>query len=795
IEDLEVKGNLAGKINYFLSNRRRIFQNQSFDADAGYFFNIKKKQGTFNQAKAIVNGDTLQITGSHTRLPTGAGSQLNITVAGFQPVLPVFRQIMPPTALPTLAKMRSDSRVYLTCKFNGVSGPRMRPRSTINFKLVNGKIYLPENKSLITGVSLVGMLDNGPKHLPETSQLTLSDIKARLGSGFIQMQLSLKNFTQPAFTFQGNGQIDLPTLSQLLPLPLTQANQGLITGNLKINGELPDSLRGSTPNLYGQGDIKLQKAVFQPAGFSVMWRNVNGTFKFSDKDLRLQNLGGLIAGNPFKLQASIKNYLPYLFGQPGQLNAKVDFEAAKLHADWLQGNMYANNSSPENSSNDQLSYNSTSTKYVLASLRFKERKLGKSAQKPISSDGQVNRVLLSLLNAASSQLNVRVGTLHLSDKEALRQLRLQVNQSGRRVKLTNMHFISQDGGKATATGGFQLTKAGIRLPYLNVNLHYDYLNLQRFMQHIADLKDLAPKSDQPLTRSQKRRRAALRENSFWLQLNASANRVEYEYLKGTNLVLRANLNKERAQLSQLSLQAFKGQINSHGIMQLRNPGGTYPLRIQAKITGIDLQQLFVVANQMNLDVLSSENVRGNVECHVSFLTHLDKTFSPAIDRTVAFANATFRDMELIDVAPIQNALSFLRKERTQHLYFDDVKTKFIMQSNQFITPRLSMNSNLTDFELSGRYVMGGGANLNMDINVLNVLFGNNKKRIEKIQNDSVETDNNSLMQHLSLTREQEKYKVKLSNRKDRAANNKALREEFNSILQQHRLDTLFTLNR
>ncbi|PSR52788.1 hypothetical protein AHMF7605_04240 [Adhaeribacter arboris] len=790
-QQLEVNGNLLGKINYFGSNRRRLFQNQTFRLEAGYAFNLKTKQGTFQQAKALVNNSVLQIKGSHTRLPSGEGAQLNITVSGYQPVLPIFRQIMPPTALPTLAKMKSNSRVYLICRFNGISGPRLRPRSTIQFQLKNGQIYLPDNKSLLTGVSLVGRLDNGPKHLPETSALTLSNIRAHLGTGFIQMQLSLKNFTQPAFTFQGNGQIDLTTLTQLLPLPLTQAKQGLIAGNLKLSGVFPDSLRRSTPTIFGQGDIKLQKAVFQPAGFSVMWRNVNGNFKFSDKDLRLQNVGGLIDGHPFQIEAAIQNYLPYLFGQPGKLKAKVDFRAEKLHSDWVQGNLYANNSTNTNSEiKKQVSFTPTSKPYVLTGLRAKIKPV-----KPASSAGQVNRVLLSLLNVASSQLNVRVGTLNLSGKEALRQLRFQVNQLGQRVTLTNMHFVTPDEGKATASGGFKLTKAGIQVPYLKVNLQYDYLNLQTFMQHIAELKDLAPKSNQPLTRTQRRRRAAIRENSFWLQLNASAKRVQYEYLKGSNLILRANINKEEANLTELSLQAFNGQINSHGSMLLRNPGGTYPMRIQAKITGIDLQQVFVVANQMNMDVLKSENVKGKVECHVSFVTHLDKTFSPSLDRTVAYANATFRDMELIEVAPIQNALRFLRKQRTEHLYFDDVTTKFILENNQFITPRLSMNSNLTDFELSGRYIMGGGANLNMDINVLNVLFGNNKKRIEKIQDDSTKTDDNGNMQHLLLTREQEKYKVRLTNRKDRAANNKALREEFNNILQQHRIDTLFTLNR
>ena len=798
--ELLINGNLNGVIDYYATNQRKLYRNQIFKINGHYKYHLNQKQGTIYQTQAFLNNSPIKITGTHSRLPSGEGSNLNITVAGYQPVLPIFRQIMPPTVLPTLNKLKSNSRVYLIGQFRGASGPRLRPRSIVKFRLLNGEFNLPGENKIIKKVILAGILDNGPKHLPESSRLTLSRINAQMGKGFVNMQIHLTNFTKPAFTIQGKGQLDLPELAQILTLPLTKARQGVITGNLKISGVLPDSLRGSSPNVNGQGVIQVKKAAFQPAGFLVMCRNVNGKLVFTNKDLRLQNLGGMLDGKTFNLNASIQNYLPYLFGQPGLLRAKVDFKAEALHADWLQGNLYAGNAAlPAPGAGKQNSGNYRRVQQRVtneAPDRFIKNTSspGSPAATPKNADPQVNRVLQSLLQTASSQVNVQVGVLNITSKEALRALQFQVNQEGQRVTLSDMRFTSVEGGKATATGGFRLTPAGIRSPYLIATLHYDFFNLQTFMRHLAELRSLAPRPETPTRATKQRRNSSFAQNDFYAQLRVSAQQVQYEYLKGSDLLLRVNLNKDRAQLTQLSLKAFGGQINSHGNMLLNTSQQLFPLRLQAKVTGINLQQLFVVANQMNLDVLSSQNIRGEVECHVALVTELDQTFSPSFNRTAAYANATFRNMELIEVTPIQNALRFLRKERIRHLYFDDVTTQFVMKNNQFITPKLRLNSNLTDFELSGKYEMRGGADLNMDVNVLNVLFGNNKRRIEKIQN-SVATESSSKMQHLVLTRQQDKYKVRLSNKKDRLATNKALKEEFINVLRQNQLDTLFTLNR
>ena len=76
-----------------------------------------------------------------------------------------------------------------------------------------------------------------------------------------------------------------------------------------------------------------------------------------------------------------------------------------------------------------------------------------------------------------------------------------------------------------------------------------------------------------------------------------------------------------------------------------------------------------------------------------------------------------------------------------------------------------------------------------------MLLGNNKRRIEKIQTgDSTIAPNFQNKQHLVITRDQQKYKVNLSNKKQREERSIALKQDFRQLIQTYQIDTVYTLN-
>ncbi|MBX0334211.1 AsmA family protein [Pontibacter sp. HSC-14F20] len=392
-------------------------------------------------------------------------------------------------------------------------------------------------------------------------------------------------------------------------------------------------------------------------------------------------------------------------------------------------------------------------------------------------------------------LLLRVKHIDLPGEEDLQHLSVRLHKNKSHVTMQSMRFKTSKGGVASAEGGFYLISSKLTRPYLNVNLQYDFLDLQAFMQNFAALKTLLP-TEQPQDLAEKKTEdgisTKLREKVYDLGLHVEAQELKYDYLKGSNLEIKARMNREQAQLDKLYLHAFGGKIFSNGMMYLNEPSDTIPVRLKAQVQDVDLEQLFAVAEQMELDMLGSRNIKGKADCNIAVHTKLDGTFAPSFDRTVAYTQATFRSMELIDIKPIQEALGFMRKERTEHLFFEDVNADFVLYKNKFVAPSFSMHNNLSSFDLRGSYTMRGEASLSIDINIFNILFGNNQRRIEQIQEDSLSLNKSENRQHLLLVREQDKYKVKLSNRREREGISLVLRNEFQDVLEQYQIDTAFT---
>jgi len=767
---LTIQGAVNGKIDSVLSNKIVLLRQEPFTSNVHYAYLLDQKQGKIFDTEIVLNKNKMRMSGTHQALLSGAGTNVNFRLTGYQPVLYVLTQLLPPQAKTFLRHVKTNSRLHFAFNITGASGPTLRPRNTIRFRLDKGDLYLPATKRLIKEVQLTGEMDNGPLHSPETSRFIISNFSAHSQQDSFRVALTVQNFLKPAFTFQGTGQIALAELAGMVNMPFTAVLGGSMQGKVLLRGKIPMPGKPLDAPWQGQGTVMLQAATFQPVGLSVICRNVNGVLRFNDNVLQLQQLHGLIGGHTFKMQASVNNFFAYLFDQPGRISSRATVQAAYLDSDWLLDEPVAQ---------------------AKGSTKSPKTKITNEVS-PVAAPTRQNS-----LADMETQLNLRVNRVYLPMGEHVRNLTVQVNQQDEKVSLTHMRFVSPKGGVATANGGFRYYPvSGMRAPYLNVRLQYPELDLQSFMQDLATLKKGKPGAKASAAPPQKaKKKPFYSREDYRLNLQVKTQKLRYLYLEGTNVTLQADLNSQRAKISRLDLQTAGGEVHIRGTMQLDVPGEFTPLNLRAELHQVDLPQLFQMAEKMQLDVLSSQNIRGEVACQVAVRTSLDQTFSPSMDRTVAYVKANFQGLQLIEVAPIQQALRLLREERTRHLYFESVTTSFLLRNNEILSPGLSLNSNLTAFQLAGTYTMGGNADLNMDVSLFPVLFGNNKRRIERIRADSTATRARVGKQHLVLRREQNKFKVRLSNRKQREQRVSALHYDFQKTIRQYQIDTVFSMHR
>ena len=137
----------------------------------------------------------------------------------------------------------------------------------------------------------------------------------------------------------------------------------------------------------------------------------------------------------------------------------------------------------------------------------------------------------------------------------------------------------------------------------------------------------------------------------------------------------------------------------------------------------------------------------------------------------------------------------MKKERTGHLFFEPVSTEFLLNGGQVLIPSLKLNSNLTELEVSGRYGLDGRANLYVGMNPLNVLFGNNKRRIERIQSGEPMRPRSPRLTYVNLRRDAPgtKYQVKLFQKNEQQQQQATLRKQCRQLLLTQRLDTTMYL--
>jgi hypothetical protein len=165
--------------------------------------------------------------------------------------------------------------------------------------------------------------------------------------------------------------------------------------------------------------------------------------------------------------------------------------------------------------------------------------------------------------------------------------------------------------------------------------------------------------------------------------------------------------------------------------------------------------------------------------------------------TQGYLKTDLKDLELLNVEALEQALKFMKVERTSRLVFEPVSSEFILNRAQVLIPNLRLNSNLSNLAVSGTYGLDGRANLFVGLNPFQALFGDNAKRVERIQNGESVNRGKGKLTYLSVARAtpSEKYKVRLFQKDEQRTQQAALRQQLRELTVTQRLDTTLQLMR
>ncbi|RZK62253.1 MAG: hypothetical protein EOO59_03015, partial [Hymenobacter sp.] len=444
----------------------------------------------------------------------------------------------------------------------------------------------------------------------------------------------------------------------------------------------------------------------------------------------------------------------------------------------------------------------------VAARRAAARKAGTGAPTP---------AFRELLLAADGSLTWDIDQLVLPVGEPLRQLHLRFEKEDSLLRMPYLRFVAPQGGVGRASAAAVVSGIHLTAATANVDLRYANLDVQQLLRMLASLKPprdtspyrpraviLAARRAKRLARLHARHRSPrapspagvlLASGGLTAVLRVQADHVRYNSIEGGKFQLLSHLSAGEARVDECSLDAFDGHITLHGLLRTNGSRQQHPLQVQALLEDIKLPDFFATANTMRFHVLTQDNIKGTLRCAAALHTELDSTFLPVRAQTFGYVRADLRDLELLHVEALEQSLKFVKKERTSHLFFEPVSTEFLLDGGQVLIPSLRLNSNLTELEVSGRYGLDGRANLYVGMNPLNVLFGNNKRRVERIQSGEPMRPRSPRLTYVNLRRDAPatKYQVKLFQKKEQQQQQAALRQQCRQLLRTQRLDTTLYL--
>ncbi|NML63843.1 AsmA-like C-terminal region-containing protein [Hymenobacter sp. RP-2-7] len=442
---------------------------------------------------------------------------------------------------------------------------------------------------------------------------------------------------------------------------------------------------------------------------------------------------------------------------------------------------------------DTLSY-----KYLLSRLSHPPKH---SAKRPTSP------AVRELLLAANGHLSYDINTLALPDGEALRAVHLRLDKDGSALNMPEMRFTAPQGGRGRGQALVLLDGLHIVAADATLDLRYAQLDIPRLLQLMASVAPPQPADSaaraalraarlaRRLARNGGQRPTSMLTNGqFTALLRVEADQVRYGGVTGGSFRLVSRLREGEALLDVCTLNTQEGRISLRGKLITNAGSQHHPLQVQALLEDINLPTLFQTFTDVNLNVLTANNIRGSLRCAAALRTDLDARFLPNLNYTTGYLKADIRNLELIDVEALEDAFKLVKK-RTHHLYFEPVATEFVLSKGQLLIPDLRLDSNLTELQVSGRYGFDGRANLFIGMNPVHALLGNNQKRIARIQAGEEVNRHATKLTYVNLSRTQPhtKYQVRVFQKNEQRQQQAILRRQSHLLILTQRLDTTLHL--
>lgn len=251
-------------------------------------------------------------------------------------------QLLPPSIKKSFSAYKVSGEAEVNGSINGPLTAVDQPSYLFNFSIKDGKFVDAQNKLTFSNSTLKGQISNGTENKAESSELKLDHFKTALNNGLIEGELSLKNFKQPVYQFNGQMRVKLADAAALFKWSELRETKGSIDANIHLSGSLQNTKTYTLTDWKRstiKGDIAIDDIAFYYKDSPQHFNDIQGRFNLANNSVEIESMQASINQSQFKLNGRFNNLIGYLLDESENIIIDAAMQSPSIRLeDFLMNN-------------------------------------------------------------------------------------------------------------------------------------------------------------------------------------------------------------------------------------------------------------------------------------------------------------------------------------------------------------------------------------------------------------------------------------------------------------------------
>jgi hypothetical protein len=294
--------------------------------------------GLYNIQKGGIETGKLKLATFGSFVYSEKQKQIALDIRATGSTLEEMMSLVPPKSTKSFDGYKFRGKGDITSKITGIFGDNHIPSVNVSLGIQNGDIT--ERKSGISLRNVDASVVYDVKQDGEEESLHISNLKAKLGDGYVSGSMAMQGFSSPAIQCNLIANLNLNELQQFLKYEHFTSMSGWLKLNAAFKGRIADIDHPASADFVNSsftGSGSIQQANLGLKKYDLPIKGIQSSFTFNGNDLQLQQLSFQAGRSDFILRGTLENLLSWIFVKNETLMITGSLNSPRFDWDELSG--------------------------------------------------------------------------------------------------------------------------------------------------------------------------------------------------------------------------------------------------------------------------------------------------------------------------------------------------------------------------------------------------------------------------------------------------------------------------